>query len=167
MKKLIIIRHAKSSWKDLKLNDFDRPLNKRGKENLKTMSKFFSEKYSLPDLILSSPAERAKATAIGFAEKLKYEKDKIIFLDDLYMADEEEIAEILSKQNDDVNSIALFGHNPGLTDFVNLFSDSFIDNIPTCGIVLLKMNNSWKEIEHKIFSMVEFIYPKMFGEFEE
>lgn len=167
MRQLILVRHAKSSWKELKLNDFDRPLNRRGKENLKMMSKLISERYSAPDLILSSPAERAKATAIGFAEKLKYEKDKIIFLDDLYMANEEEIAEIISKQNDDVDSIAVFGHNPGLTDFVNLFSDSYIDNIPTCGIVHLKMKNNWKEIEHKIFSIVEFIYPKMFGEFED
>lgn len=161
MKNLFLIRHAKSSWKDSKLKDFDRPLNKRGEENLKLMSKFFSEKYSAPDLILSSPAKRAKTTAIGFAEKLQYEREKILFLDDLYMADANEIFEIILNQKEENNSIIIFGHNPGLTDFVNLYSNSYIENIPTCGIVHLKMEKNWNEVEYKIFSMVDFLYPKM------
>lgn len=162
MKNLFLIRHAKSSWKNPHLSDFDRPLNKRGKENLKLMSKFFAEKFSKPDLILSSPAVRAKVTALGFAEKLDYNDEKIIFLDELYMADSKDIAKIISSQNDGFNSIALFGHNPGFTDFVNLYSKSFLENIPTCGIVHLTMELNWKEIRQGAFSLKQFYYPQMF-----
>ncbi|MCX7610137.1 MAG: histidine phosphatase family protein [Ignavibacterium sp.] len=167
MKNLFLIRHAKSSWKEPHLPDFERPLNKRGKESLKIMSKFFSEKYPKPDLILSSPAERAKVTAISFAEKLNYKVEKIIFLEELYMADSSDIAKIISQQNEDSTSIALFGHNPGLTDFVNLYSKSVLENIPTCGIVHLRMENNWKSLKHRSLSMIDFFYPKMFGEFKD
>ncbi len=167
MKNLFLIRHAKSSWKNLGLKDFDRPLNKRGKENLKMMSKIFADKFHKPDLILSSPAERAKVTALGFAEKLNYDNDKIIFLDDLYMADAKEIFELISNQNEDYNSIILFGHNPGLTDFVNIYSNTTLENIPTCGVVHLSLRKNWRDIKHGSFSIEDFIYPKMFGEFTD
>ena len=167
MKNLFLIRHAKSSWKNLGLKDFDRPLNKRGKENLKMMSKIFADKFHKPDLILSSPAERAKVTALGFAEKLNYDNDKIIFLDDLYMADAKEIFELISNQNEDYNSIILFGHNPGLTDFVNIYSNTTLENIPTCGVVHLRLRKNWKDIKHGSFSIEDFIYPKMFGEYTD
>jgi phosphohistidine phosphatase len=167
MKNLFLIRHAKSSWKDSSLKDFDRPLNKRGKENLKIMSRFFAEKYSKPDLILSSPAERAKVTAIGFAEKLNYKVEKILFIDELYMANAKDIAKIIASQIDEYNSIALFGHNPGLADFVNLYSDSYLENVPTCGVVHLIFENSWKLIKQRSLSIKDFFYPKMFDELKD
>lgn len=167
MKNLFLIRHAKSSWKNLGLKDFDRPLNKRGKENLKMMSKIFADKFHKPDLILSSPAERAKVTALVFAEKLNYDNDKIIFLDDLYMAYAKEIFELISNQNEDYNSIILFGHNPGLTDFVNIYSNTTLENIPTSGVVHLSLEKNWKDIKHGSFLIEDFFYPKMFGEFTD
>jgi phosphohistidine phosphatase len=167
MKNLFLIRHAKSSWKNIGLKDFDRPLNKRGKESLKVMSKIFADKYSKIDLILSSPAERAKVTAISFAERLNYKVDKIIFLDDLYMADTKEIFDIISNQKEENNSIILFGHNPGLTDFVNIYSNSTLENIPTCGVVHLSLEKNWKDIKHGRFLIEDFFYPKMFGEFTD
>lgn len=167
MKNLFLIRHAKSSWKNLGLKDFDRPLNKRGKESLKMMSKIFADKFHKPDSILSSTAERAKVTALGFAEQLNYDNDRIIFLDDLYMADAKEIFDIISNQKEENTSIILFGHNPGLTDFVNIYSNSTLENIPTCGVVHLSLEKNWKDIKHGSFSIKDFFYPKMFREFTD
>lgn len=161
MKNLFIIRHAKSSWKDTKLKDFDRPLNKRGEDNLKMMSKFFSEKFQTPDLILSSPAKRAKLTAIGFANIFNYKVEDICFNENLYMASTEEIKEILSLQKDEVSSLILFGHNPGLTDFVNIYSDKYLENIPTCGIVFLQTEKKWNELDDKSLILIDYFFPKM------
>jgi len=167
MKNLFLIRHAKSSWKETGLKDFDRPLNKRGKENLKMMSKFFADKFPKPDLILSSPAERAKQTAIAFAEKLDYAFSNIKFIDDLYMASDDEIKEVISALNEEIRSLIVFGHNPGLTDFVNSYSQSYLDNIPTCGIVKLETDKKWSEIKAKCFLLQDFLYPKMFLESDD
>jgi phosphohistidine phosphatase len=161
MKKLFIIRHAKSSWKDIKLKDFDRPLNKRGEDNLKMMSKFFSEKFQTPDLILSSPAKRAKLTAIGFANRLNYKVEAICFNENLYMASAGEIKEILSKQKDENKNLMLFGHNPGLTDFVNIYSNQYLENIPTCGIVILETEKKWNELIEKRLIIKDYFFPKM------
>ncbi len=161
MKKLFIIRHAKSSWKDNRLKDFDRPLNKRGEKNLEYMSKFFSRKYDKPDYVLSSPAKRAKITAEGFCLKLDYPLDKIYFLDELYMASSSDLIKIISNINPLVNSIIIFGHNPGLTDLVNLIGDKYIENIPTCGIVELETENNWNVLPVNSFRIINFFYPKM------
>ncbi len=161
MKKLFIIRHAKSSWKDTKLKDFDRPLNKRGEDNLKMMSKFFSEKYETPDLIISSPAKRAKLTAIGFANRLNYKVENIYFNENLYMASAGDIKEILSEQKDENKTLMLFGHNPGLTDFVNIYSNQYLENIPTCGIVILETEKNWNELTEKSLIIKDYFFPKM------
>jgi phosphohistidine phosphatase len=78
MKTIILVRHAKSSWKDLSLDDFDRPLNKRGKINAPLMGEKLKERQIMPDLILSSPAKRARKTATTIAKKIGYPKKKII-----------------------------------------------------------------------------------------
>ncbi len=162
MKNLFLVRHAKSSWKEPGLKDFDRPLNKRGKENLKMMSKYFAENFSKPDLILSSPAKSARTTAEGFCKELNYPSDKIRFLDELYMASASDLIKIISAITNYIHSIIIIAHNFGLTDFVNLKGDKYIENIPTCGIVELKTEFSWDEISVNNFRTINFIYPKMF-----
>ncbi len=146
MKMLYVIRHAKSSWDNPGLNDFDRPLNERGKRDAPRMGKRLKEKRIVPDLLLSSPAKRAITTCEIMADMLGYPEGKIKTDQELYHAGEEDILQIIKKINDKHEAVFIFGHNPGLTDFVNQLTDTFINNVPTCGVVACTLNiQSWKE----------------------
>src|SRR5678816_2706399 len=113
MKHLILVRHAKSSWKDSTLEDHDRPLNKRGKKEAPFMAKKFSEKKIKVDLIVSSTADRALSTAKEFAKKLDYKKGKIIADATIYLVEADELLAYVKKFDDDNKCIMVFGHNPG------------------------------------------------------
>jgi phosphohistidine phosphatase len=163
VKTLYIIRHAKSSWNDPALDDFDRPLNDRGKRDAPRMGKRLKEKNVFPDLMLSSPAKRAFATARRIGKELKYKKDDIKTDRRLYHADEEIILDVIRGVKDKHNVVMVFGHNPGLTEFVNTLQDKEqdIDNIPTCGIAAFQLDiDSWKDINWGKGRMLFFDYPK-------
>ncbi len=158
MKKLYIIRHAKSSWSDEKLDDFERPLNKRGKENAPMMGERLKEKGIMPDIIISSPAKRAKTTAEIIAQKVGYKN--ILFLDDIYEAAPETLHKILSKLEDSYKVVFLVGHNPSLNALAEKLV-GFDENIPTCGIVEIEFKcKKWSEIDSKNARIVMFDYPK-------
>ncbi len=111
------------------------------------MAQRLKEKRIVPDLMLSSPAKRALNTCERIADILQYSKEKIKTDRDLYHADEESILRIVKNLNDKHDCILIFGHNPGLTDFVNRLTNSIIDNVPTCGIVSCSFGvNSWRAI---------------------
>ncbi len=142
MKKLIIIRHCKSSWSDLTLNDFDRPLNNRGIQDGNLMSKELLKKIDNVDLLISSSSKRTRLTADFFIESIKI--NKINFMDDLYHSSSENIINILKKINNAHESIMVIGHNPGLTDLVNKLTSINLYNLPTCGVAIVNLNiNSW------------------------
>src|SRR5574344_1939338 len=113
MKELILIRHAKSSWKDSSLKDFDRPLNKRGEKNAPKMAKILRKLVKTPDLIISSPSKRTKQTLNYFVDEFNY-KNKIIFEDSIYEAPYSNILKIIQNINKKYNIVFLIGHNPGL-----------------------------------------------------
>ena len=159
MKKLYIIRHAKSSWKDMWLDDFERPLNKRGKLNAPFMGSVLKKQNVMPDIIISSPALRAKTTAKIIAKKVKYSK-KIVFNEDVYESSPSKLHKILTKI-DDKHSIAfLFGHNPEL----NMLAENYVDfdeNIVTCGVVEIEFDcKRWIDIGRKNARLISFDYPK-------
>lgn len=165
MKKLILIRHAKSSWDNLTLNDFDRPLTKRGEKDAPRMGKRLREMRITPDYMITSPAVRAFETCKHIAKKLDFPNSKVISDSRLYHADKDTLLkvaqEIPDRKNDDEEIALLFGHNPGLTDFVNALSNEAIVNIPTCGVVVVSMSlKGWREIEFGIGKMELFDYPK-------
>ena len=163
MKTLFIIRHAKSSWDASNVDDFDRPLNERGKRDAPRMGKRFKEKDIHPDWMVSSPAKRALSTAKRIAEALKYKKDDIKSDRRLYHADEETILTVVKELKDNRNVVMLFGHNPGLTEFVNSLMDGSqdIDNIPTCGVVAFQFSiEHWTEVDWGKGKMLFFDYPK-------
>lgn len=163
MKTLYIVRHAKSSWADPLQDDFDRPLNDRGKRDAPRMGKRLKEKNIFPDLMLSSPARRAYATAKRISKVLGYDKSKIKTADKLYHADEEKMLEVIRGVKDKHKSLMVFGHNPGLTDFVNAFQDGEldIDNVPTCGIVAFELDiDSWSKASWGKGKMLFFDFPK-------
>lgn len=159
MKKLFIIRHAKSSWKDLNLSDFDRPLNKRGKSNAPLMASRLKEKGVLPDIILSSPALRAKSTALKIAKKLNYTQ-KILFDQKLYDSDISALDSILKNLDKKANIVFIFGHNPELNMLAQHYV-GFYENIPTCGIIEIEFNSkNWKNISRDNATFISFDYPK-------
>ena len=163
MKKLYLVRHAKSSWKNPDLRDFDRPLNSRGKRDAPFMGKLLREKGIKPDTFITSPALRALTTAIYFAEELEYPEEKILRDENLYDAGVMDILKVLSAVKNKNESIMVFTHNPGLTDFCNYISDQYIDNIPTSAVVslILKVDH-WNELDEKSCATEFFEYPKKY-----
>ena len=163
MKKLFLVRHAKSSWSNPDLDDIDRPLNKRGKRDAPFMGKVLKEKNIYPDLIISSPAERAFITAKTVAGKINYPLKDIQTFDRLYHGGFKDLLVTLKGIDQSINTVMLFGHNPGLTDLSNYISDQHIENIPTTGIVEIDLRvNNWKEIDEDSGTFVEFEFPKKF-----
>ncbi|MEX2230685.1 MAG: histidine phosphatase family protein [Cyclobacteriaceae bacterium] len=162
MKTLYLIRHAKSSWDDPFQDDLDRPLNKRGKSDAPRMGKRLKEKDIHPDILISSPAERALSTCMIIAEKIGYAPVNIHTDEELYHASEDKLLSFVHHLNDANDEVMIFGHNPGLTDFGNrLCPEPVAENIPTCGIVALKFPvNSWKAVTWKKGALDFFDYPK-------
>lgn len=164
MKKLILIRHAKSSWDNTSISDKERPLNARGKKAAPFMAEILKKKNINIQLFISSPAERAFATAKKFADILGYPRNKILIVEKLYGATTYEILEIVNELDENLDCVAIFGHNPDLTQFNNFLSDTYIDNIPTTGIVLLNFEvDAWKEIGRGVGKLQFFDYPKKFN----
>jgi phosphohistidine phosphatase len=165
MKILYIVRHAKSSWDDPELSDFDRPLNERGKKSAPRMAKRLKEKRVTPDVMLSSPAERALATCKEFARILGFPEDKIKTDRRLYHADEDQLLKVIQElkdaPRDSEEVVFLFGHNPGLTEFTNSLLKEDLENIPTCGVVAATLQiNHWKDARFGCGEMEFFDYPK-------
>ncbi|MFW0718486.1 SixA phosphatase family protein [Pedobacter sp. N23S346] len=158
-KQLLLVRHGKSDWGNLDLKDFDRPLNKRGKENAPEMAERLINKGFKFDLIVSSPAKRAKTTAKYFAEA--YKTDQIQFEEAIYEASSKTLLHIINGFKDEVDNVVMFGHNPGFTDLANELSDADLYNIPTAGMVLISFPfDSWAMVSKGTGEMVFFDYPK-------
>ena len=165
MKTLYLIRHAKSSWKNPDLRDFDRPLNKRGKRDAPFMGKKLKERGAKPDAMLSSPARRAKKTAQVIAKELQFPWGEIEYLNHIYDADEDDLLEIIKHQPKKVKQLMLFGHNPEFTWLSNELSKSYIENIPTTGIVRIDFDvNQWKDVAYGKGKLIYFDFPKNYIE---
>ncbi len=161
MKKLFVVRHAKSSWDNLELDDFDRPLNNRGKRNAPEIGRRLFLRGVMPDVMITSPAKRAASTANRIAKALKFPKNKIHTEKKFYHGSINDFVSVLQKQEHQLNTIMVFGHNPGLTDLVNYLSGSDIYNIPTCGVAEIDFNiDKWEEIGQQNGKLVSFDYPK-------
>ncbi len=162
MKKLYIIRHAKSSWDSDAKSDFNRPLNKRGKRDAPMMGEVLKKLAVMPDIILSSSAKRTTMTALIVAEKIGYDKE-IVFEDELYLASDSEIYNQIKRVDDDKDSLFIIAHNPGVTNFINRFSDDYILNLPTCGIFAMEFDvDSFKDIKPRSGKKLFFEYPKKY-----
>ncbi len=163
MKRLYLIRHAKSSWNELDLADIDRPLNKRGKRDAPFMGKRLKEGHKAnPDLILSSPAKRALRTAKIIAKEIDYPKGKIEIKDSLYGSGVQGMLNVIHYLDNSLNEVMLFGHNPDITSLANYLSDQNFDNIPTCGIFCVEFDiQSWKDVKEGKGIFKFFDFPKM------
>ena len=162
MKNLYLIRHAKSDWSDMSKSDFERGLNKRGEKAIFTMADALLENGVMPDLIVSSSAKRAKLTARGLANEIRY-SGKIKYLDELYMAEPLEIVTIIKKIKDKYDNVFIVGHNPETTELTDLMLDEYIDNVPTLGIVAFELPiQQWQKFKPEKARFDFFIYPKMY-----
>lgn len=146
-RKLYIIRHGKSSWDNEGLDDIDRPLNERGTRSAELMAKRLMEKGLVPGLIYSSPANRALNTALIMLKTWDLEPSALHIHDALYMAYMAEVNEVVSQASNEVDSLAIFGHNPTFTLYANKFLDKPLDNLPTAGVVVISLeSDSWRQL---------------------
>ena len=161
MKTLYLVRHAKSSWKDLSLADIDRPLSKRGKQNAQRMAMYLAKKIDNPGIFISSPSRRTQDTVNYFLDEFRYDKINLILENDLYHGNVSNFQHVIERITENSRSAILFGHNPGITDYVNELTNSRIVNIPTCGIVGIDLKiNRWKEINEVKGKLLFYFFPK-------
>lgn len=160
MKKLIVIRHAKSSWDKPWQNDHDRPLAERGFRDAPKMAKRLKKRGIEPDLILSSSALRAVQTAKITAQEFSFPEEKIKVEKSLFHAAPDIILKSIHMQKDSHATIFIIGHNPGMNELINELGIE-IDNLPTSGQLGLKMDvNSWSEFNRKNVQFWFIDYPK-------
>jgi phosphohistidine phosphatase len=148
MKTLLILRHAKSSWRDDSLPDHDRPLNKRGKHDAPLVGRLMREKGLLPNLILSSTAKRARSTVELVAEESGFE-GKIEYSRELYAAEPEAYTEALAELPDKYDTVMVVGHNPGLEQFLEELTGDY-HALPTATLAWVTLPiQSWAEVFDK------------------
>jgi len=161
MKRLYLVRHAKSSWDDHSLPDFERPLNKRGFRDAPSMGKYLAENGHIPELMISSPALRSVSTAEIFAKEMGYSRDKILKDENIYEADVSDLIELVSGLGDKYSSVMLFGHNPGFSFFAAFLLPNHAESLSTCAILCIDFDvSSWKEISAESGKKVFSAYPK-------
>ena len=167
MKSVLLVRHAKSSWDDPGQSDFDRPLNERGKQDAPNMAKRLLDKSITIDAFISSPAKRAKKTASLFAEQYKYDKENIILLPQLYHAGPANFFQVIAQAPDTANTIAVFSHNPGITEFVNMLTNEIrVDDMPTCAVFGVQLSvPNWAAFKDAPKKFWFFDYPKSLSAF--
>ena len=161
MKTLLLIRHAKSSWEQPGLSDFDRPLNERGKKDAPVMAKRVKEKGIELDHLVSSPAKRARQTAKHFTEEFGFKKEDIKLVEELYGATQAEFLKAVKEIENKFKTVALFSHNPGITDFASSLTNVRVDNMPTGAVFALQIEtDSWSEFGNAEKNFLFFDYPK-------
>ena len=161
LRRLTLLRHAKSSWQEAGTSDHDRPLNQRGQQDAPVMGRRLLARGSRPSLILSSSAVRARHTAQVIARELGYPAEFLQREPELYLATPEQIMAVVARQADSFRDIIVCGHNPGLTELANRLTGGEIDNIPTCGMAVIDLGiDSWPDITTASGSLQLFDYPK-------
>ena len=140
-RELILIRHTKSSWSNLSVSDFDRPLKNDRVDDAKNMAKKLKELQLQPGLIICSPALRTRQTAEYFCDILKYDNCKIQFEKSIYESTVEEILAVIRATDANVKTLVIIAHNPSITNFVNNFLLKKIDELPTTGVVWFEFEN--------------------------
>ncbi len=161
MKTLMLIRHAKSDWSDLQASDVERQLNRRGLADAPMMAEHAFARGLIPDAFMASSACRAMQTARLMAAQLSFPAEQIDWRDELYLASPAILLDAIIHTPEQVDTLALLAHNPGITDLANrLCPAADIDNVPTAGIVTLKFPiNSWQQTAAN-GELVDFDFPK-------
>ena len=162
MKTLTLVRHAKSSWNDSSLSDFERPLNRRGERDAPLMGQRIVAAGIRPSLIISSPAARALSTAKLLAQEIAYPLEFLQRDKTLYHASLNDFLDVLVGQDAEFNNLMLVGHNPGLTAFANYLSPGITSNLPTAGVVAVSFEqDDWNLYTPPATEVIAYLYPKL------
>jgi phosphohistidine phosphatase len=149
MKTLILMRHGKSSWKDKKLVDIDRPLRKRGHKDVQSIGHLLHDKELIPQKILCSPAKRVRQTVEEVSKKWELD-GQIEYVDALYMAEPSTILDLVSKLPDDLERVMVIGHNPGLESLLQMLGKE-VESLSTAAVAHIVLPiKSWSELNKGI-----------------
>ena len=161
MKTLLLIRHAKSNWNDPSRSDFDRTLTERGQSDAVMMAKRMISNSIKIDTFISSPAKRARKTARIFMKEYEKDKKDLLLIPSLYEAAVKDFYEVVENLDNKDNAIALFSHNPGITEFINSLECSPVYNMPSCAVFALKIKTDhWRDFNEVEKEFLLFDYPK-------
>ncbi|HWB64630.1 MAG TPA: histidine phosphatase family protein [Chitinophagales bacterium] len=160
-RQLVLIRHTKSSWGDVTLPDFDRPLKKDRVGDAIAMAARLKDLKIKPDLIICSPAKRTRQTATYFCDKWKYDEKKVAFDKRIYELGAEDIMQVVRETDEAVKTLVVIGHNPSITHFANEFLEEKIDEIPTTGVVWIEFKSpDWQIYRATPAKLLAFLTPK-------
>ncbi|HEY0749855.1 MAG TPA: histidine phosphatase family protein [Chitinophagaceae bacterium] len=161
MKTVILVRHAKSSWDNIGEADIDRPLNERGKKDAPEMAKRLKKRDLEVDAFITSHAKRARRTARAFAEEFGLDKKDVVINEDLYGAYASGFDKVIASLPEKYKTVALFSHNPGITEFVNTLTGVQVDNMPTAAIFAVSSEaETWEDFKTSEKQFLFFDYPK-------
>ncbi len=161
MKRLILVRHAKSSWANPELGDFDRPLNNRGERDAPMMGQRLQKGGLVPQVIVTSPAKRAWTTAQFIAQEVGIDTQEIVRYPEIYEADVATLMAVISHFAGDWKDVMLVGHNPGLTELAEYLTGEAFGNLPTCAMCSLALPISdWAQIKERCAEVHHLDYPK-------
>jgi len=147
LKTLYIVRHAKSSWKDINLGDMERPLKKRGKEDIRHAASLLRDEGVKPNLVLASPAIRTYETAKVLVNKLDVDRSNFRVEDKLYMPDFPSILKVVLYLDNGADTVMIVGHEPSLSALINYFLQHPIEGVVTSSVTMLRFHTAdWKEI---------------------
>lgn len=169
-RQLLILRHAKSAWDAAVANDFDRPLSKRGKHDAPRIGGWLRRQGLVPDLVVSSPAKRARKTTTKVCQELGIPKQEIRWDARIYEATTDTLLAVLSECRADAQTVMLVGHNPGLEDLLaylcgadlSLPADGKL--LPTAALARLRVVPDWKHLQANCATLVSMVRPGALGE---
>jgi phosphohistidine phosphatase len=164
MKTLFVMRHAKSSWNEPELNDFDRPLIEQGEKRTWKIVDFLLKKQVKIDLILSSPAVRALETAKIIANGLNMPEQSLRIEKSIYLAEAEQLQDLFYELPALMDHLMIVGHNVGITNFINEYLEKKLEPVPTSAVVCINFDtDDWSQISAGNATLRFLVYPKMLG----
>jgi len=157
------MRHAKSSWKQLELNDLDRPLLEKGLKRTRIIITQLQERKAIIDFIISSHAVRAAETAAIIAHAFHVDENNIRTEKKIYSSDSDNFLDIFFDLPVKVSHVMMVGHNPAITNFANNYLENKIDYLPTSGVVAITFDtDQWENLPEASYKVEYIIFPKMF-----
>ena len=165
-RELLVLRHGKSSWDSDAETDLERPLAKRGKRDAPRIAEWIGERGLVPDLIIGSPAKRARQTARRVAKALDLDPQGVVTDERIYYGGVRDILRILAECDAEIDRVMVVGHNPTLESLVGYLAGTSVVDFdapkffPTCALARIRMPGDWEDLEHGSGRLLELIRPK-------
>ena len=160
MKQIYILRHAKSSWDNKNLTDFERPLSERGKNDAKKLCSYVHKNHFKIEKVICSKAKRTKQTFDLIADGLNFKIEDAYYTDKLYFGDTEYILKAITEIDEKFKNILIIGHNPTLHLLIERLTGVPIDKFTTCNLAIVNFNGSWKKISSDKCKLELVVKPK-------